>query len=185
MSGRGWKYLLIGSLVLNVFMIGGVAGGAYQWLITHGRTTVAAQPQPRALRFAAQGLSEERQNQFVDALKAARREARTYAREGREERREVLRLLSAPQLDRAALDSALNRTREADIALRTRVEQSVADFAATLSPDERAKFAEGLRERGQWRIAQAQQQAQQQAKQAEQQLQQRLQQEQGEEPASE
>jgi uncharacterized membrane protein len=55
---------------------------------------------------------------------------------------------------------ALNRTREADIALRSRVEQSVADFAATLSPDERVKFAEGLRERGQWRLAQAQQRLQ-------------------------
>ncbi|ALL67845.1 membrane protein [Paraburkholderia caribensis MBA4] len=160
MSGRAWKFLLVGSLVLNVFLIGGVAGGAYQWFVAHGGATAAAQPQPRALRFAAQGLSAERQQQFVDALKDARREAREYARDGREDRREVLRLLAAPQLDRAALDVALNRTREADIALRSRVEQSVADFAATLSPDERVKFAEGLRERGQWRLAQAQQRLQ-------------------------
>ncbi|BCG00892.1 hypothetical protein PPGU19_054600 [Paraburkholderia sp. PGU19] len=160
MSGRAWKFLLVGSLVLNVFLIGGVAGGAYQWFVAHGGVTAASQPQPRALRFAAEGLSAERQQQFVDALKDARREAREYARDGREDRREVLRLLAAPQLDRAALDVALNRTREADIALRSRVEQSVADFAATLSPDERVKFAEGLRERGQWRLAQAQQRVQ-------------------------
>jgi uncharacterized membrane protein len=160
MSGRGLKFLLIGSLALNVFMLGGVAGGAYQWFAAHGRAAAAAQPQPRALRFAAEGLSADRQKQFVDVLKDARREARQYAREGREDRREVLRLLSAPQLDRTALDAALNRTREADLALRSRVEQSVADFAATLTPDERVKFAEGLRERGQWRIAQAQQQMQ-------------------------
>jgi uncharacterized membrane protein len=176
MSGRAWKFLLIGSLVLNVFLIGGVAGGAYQWFVAHGRTTTAAQPQPRALRFAAQELSAQRQQQFVDALKDARREARQFAREGREERREVLRLLGAPQLDRTALDIALNRTREADIALRSRVEQSVADFAATLSPDERAKFADGLRERGQWRLPQAQ---------AQRQNQQPLQQQQGDQPASE
>jgi len=166
MSGRAWKFLLVGSLVLNVFLIGGVAGGAYQWFAAHGSTKVAAaQPQPRALRFAAEDLSVERQKQFVDALKAARREAREYAREGRDERREVLSLLAAPQLDRTALDMALNRTREADIALRSRVEQSVADFAATLSPEERVKFADGLRERGQWRIAQAQQRPQQQQQQ--------------------
>ena len=160
MSGRAWKFLLVGSLVLNVFLIGGVAGGAYQWYVARGGATAATQPQSRALRFAAEGLSAERQQQFVDALKDARREARAYARDGREDRREVLRLLAAPQLDRAALDVALNRTREADIALRSRVEQSVADFAATLSPDERVKFAEGLRERGQWRLAQAQQRLQ-------------------------
>ena len=159
MSGRAWKFLLIGSLVLNVFLIGGIVGGAYQWLVAHGRTvTAAAQPQPRALRFAAEELSAERQQQFVDALQDARREARQFAREGREERREVLRLLGAQQLDRTALDTALKRTREADIALRSRIEQSVADFAATLSPDERAKFADGLRERGQWRLPQAQRQ---------------------------
>ena len=168
MSGRAWRFLLIGSLVLNVFLIGGVAGGAYQWFVAHGRTAAATQPQPRALRFAAEGLSAERQKQFVDALKNARRDARDYAREGREERREVLRLLAAPQLDRTALDMALNRTREADIALRSRVEQSVADFAATLSPEERVKFADGLRERGQWRIAQAQRQVQQRLQQQEQ-----------------
>jgi uncharacterized membrane protein len=157
MSGRAWKVLLVGSLVLNVFLIGGVAGGAYQWFVAHGGAAAAAQAQPRALRFAAAGLSVERQQQFVDALKTARREAREYARDGREDRREVLRLLAAPQLDRAALEVALNRTREADIALRSRVEQSVADFAATLSPDERVKFAEGLRERGNWRLPRAQQ----------------------------
>jgi uncharacterized membrane protein len=163
MSGRAWKMLLVGSLVLNVFLIGGVAGAAYQYFVAHGGKTVAAQQQqPRALRFAADELSEARQKEFVEALKTSRRDARQYAREGREDRLEVLRLLAAPQLDRVALDMALNRTREADIALRSRVEQGVADFAATLTPDERAKFAEGLRERGQWRVAQAQQQIQQQ-----------------------
>jgi uncharacterized membrane protein len=162
MSVRAWKMLLVGSLVLNVFLIGGVAGGAYQYFVAHGgKPVLAQQQQPRALRFAADDLSEARQKQFVEALKTSRREARQYAREAREDRLEVLRLLAAPQLDRVALDMALNRTREADITLRSRVEQGVADFAATLTPDERVKFAEGLRERGQWRIAQAQQQTQQ------------------------
>lgn len=172
MSGRAWKMLLVGSLVLNVFLIGGVAGAAYQYFVAHGGKTVAAQQQqPRALRFAADELSEARQKEFVEALKTSRRDARQYAREGREDRLEVLRLLAAPQLDRVALDMALNRTREADIALRSRVEQGVADFAATLTPDERAKFAEGLRERGQWRVAQAQQQKIQQQREAQRQQQ--------------
>lgn len=165
MNGRFGKFLLVGSLVLNVFLIGGIVGGAYQWFAAHGQTGgAAAQSQPRALRFAADGLSSERQKQFVDGLKAARRDARQFAREGRDERREVLRLMSAPQLDRVALDMALNRTREADIAVRSRVEQSVADFAANLTPDERVKFAEGLKERGEWRLAQVQQAQQAQRK---------------------
>ena len=63
----------------------------------------------------------------------------------------MLGLLAAPQLDRAALDAALQRTRAADSALRAQVEDSVADFAATLSPEERVQFAAGLKRAGQWR----------------------------------
>ncbi|CAG4911972.1 periplasmic heavy metal sensor [Paraburkholderia gardini] len=151
MNGRSWKFILVGSLVLNVFLVGAIAGGTYQWFATHGSTTAAAVAQQRALRFAAETLSPERQQAFIDGLRSARREGRQYAREGREGRREVLRLLAAPQLDRAALDAALARTRTADTTLRAQVESSVADFAATLTPEERVQFAESLKLRGQWR----------------------------------
>lgn len=152
MSGRSWKIVLVVSLVLNVFLLGAIAGGAYQWFAAH-RATAPAQvlAQQRALRFAAQPLSAQKQQAFVDGLKDARRDGRPFAREGREGRREVLRLLAAPQLDRAALDAALARTRAADSNLRAKVEGSIADFAATLSPEERVEFAESLKLRGQWR----------------------------------
>ncbi|MFP3563449.1 periplasmic heavy metal sensor [Paraburkholderia sp. SIMBA_030] len=154
MNGRSWKFVLVASLVLNVFLLGAIVGGAYQWFAAHSVTgTVLAQQ--HALRFAAETLSAERQKAFVDGLKNARRDGRQFARDGREGRREVLRLLAAPQLDRPALDAALARTREADSALRAKVEGSVADFAATLSPEERARFAESLKLRGQWRVSQA------------------------------
>jgi uncharacterized membrane protein len=154
MNGRSWKFALLGSLVLNVFLLGAIAGGAYQWFAAHGANQPAAQDQ-RALRFAAEPLSAEQRRAFVDGLKNARREGRQYAREAREGRREVLRLLAAPQFDRAALDAALARTRAADSSLRATVEASVADFAATLTPEERVEFAESLRLRGQWRLAPA------------------------------
>ncbi|WP_454827762.1 periplasmic heavy metal sensor [Paraburkholderia xenovorans] len=150
MNGRSLKIVLVVSLVLNVFLVGAIVGGAYQWFAAHG----AAAPvlaQQRALRFAAQTLPAGRQKAFLDSLKNARREGRQYAREGREGRREVLRLLAAPQFDRAALDAALARTREADSHLRAQVEGGVADFAATLSPEERVQFADSLKLRGQWR----------------------------------
>ncbi|CAB3727183.1 periplasmic heavy metal sensor [Paraburkholderia rhynchosiae] len=150
MNSRSWKIVLVASLVLNVFLLGAIAGGAYQWFAARGATAPLI-AQQRALRFAAQTLSAERQKDFADSLKNGRREGRQFAREAREGRREVLRLLAAPQFDRAALEAALARTRAADSSLRAKVESSVADFAATLSPDERAKFADSLRLRGQWR----------------------------------
>jgi uncharacterized membrane protein len=149
MNGRSWKILLVTSLVLNVFLVGGIAGGAYQWFAAHGG--IKAPGQRTALRFAAEDLSSDRQRQFVEALKAARKVGRDYAKEGREGRREVLDILAAPQLDRDALDAALQRTRTADSDLRAQVEGSVADFAATLTPEERLKFVDGLKRAGQWR----------------------------------
>ena len=155
MNGRSWKFVLVASLVLNVFLLGAIVGGAYQWFAARGANAPLLAQQRTALRFAAQTLPAERQEAFIDGLKNARRDGRQFAREGREGRREVLRLLAAPQFDRAALDAALARTRAADSSLRALVEGSVADFAATLSPEERIKFADSLKLRGQWREPQA------------------------------
>ncbi|CAD6545409.1 hypothetical protein LMG27952_04305 [Paraburkholderia hiiakae] len=158
MNGRSWKTLLVGSVLLNVFLLGAIAGGAWRWFAVRGEPQV--QPAQRvALRFATEELSAQRQQQFEQALKSSRREGRQYARDGRDGRREVLDLLAAPQLDRNAIDTALTRTRTADSALRAQVESGVVDFAATLTPEERVKFVEGLEKRGQWRLP-AQQQKQ-------------------------
>ncbi|CAB3789350.1 hypothetical protein LMG28614_02860 [Paraburkholderia ultramafica] len=151
MNGRSWKFVLVASLVLNVFLIGAIVGGAYQWFAARSANAPLLAQQRTALRFAAQTLPAERQEAFIDGLKNARREGRQFARDGREGRREVLRLLAAPQFDRAALDAALARTRAADSSLRAQVEGSVADFAATLSPEERIRFADSLKLSGQWR----------------------------------
>ncbi|MBN3820768.1 periplasmic heavy metal sensor, partial [Paraburkholderia sp. Se-20369] len=63
-----------------------------------------------------------------------------------------LGLLAAPQLDRPAIDAALARTRASDSALRANVEASVVDFAASLTPEERVKFVDGLKRSGNWRL---------------------------------
>lgn len=153
MSERGWKFMLVGSVVLNVFMLGAIGGGAYQWFATHRGLHGGGMPaQHTALRFAADALPEARQREFAAALKAARKDGRDFAREGRDGRITVLDLLAAPQLDRAAIDAALDRTRAADSALRGQVERSVVDFAATLTPAERATFVDGLRRSGNWRL---------------------------------
>ncbi|MCW0073002.1 periplasmic heavy metal sensor, partial [Burkholderia pseudomallei] len=125
----------------------------YQWFANHRALRGAAmQGQRKALSFAADELPDAQQRAFEAALKAARKDGRDFAREGRDGRITVLDLLAAPQLDRAAIDAALDRTRAADSALRAQVERSVVDFAATLTPDDRAKFVDGLRRSGNWRL---------------------------------
>lgn len=84
---------------------------------------------------------------LAQRLRDARQEAAPPILAAREGRQEVLRLIAAPQLDAAAVSAALARTREADAALRTRVEACVVEFAATLSPEDRQKLSSGLARR--------------------------------------
>lgn len=168
MNARSLKVLIAGSILLNVFLLGGIAGGAWRWFasreVVQAQAQKPGQPAQRAaLRFATDYLSPERQAQFVDALKDARREGRDDARAARDARRQVLDLLAAPAFDRAALDAALARTRESDSALRAKVESGVADYAATLTPEERVKFVEGLERSGQWRLPPQKRKAESQA----------------------
>jgi len=57
--------------------------------------------------------------------------------------------LDAPSLDREALVAELAKAREADMALRALVDSTLAQFASTLTQDERQKLVETLYMRGQ------------------------------------
>ncbi|SAK96888.1 membrane protein [Caballeronia fortuita] len=144
MSPRTLKTLAVVSLVLNVFLIGSIAGGAYR-LFAHQRTETAQQ---RGIRFAAADLSAERQRELRDALRKTRRESAPLIRDARDGRIDLARILAAREFDRRALDDALARTRDADVALRARIEGAVADFASTLTPDERVKLVGAMERYG-------------------------------------
>ena len=145
-SCRRW---LLASLVLNLFLAGAIAGGAWRWWSTQQSAGApqAGAAAPRGLRFAAEQLTPERSKDYRQALRAARGEVAASIQASREGRKEIMRLLTATEYDRAAVAAALVRTREADTASRARFETAVVDFASTLSPAERAQFADGLARR--------------------------------------
>ncbi|MCJ0764488.1 periplasmic heavy metal sensor [Variovorax terrae] len=148
MNEPALKRGLVVSLVVNLFLVCSIAGGAWRWWASERAATAAAMAaQPRGLRFAADELSADQRRAFRVGLRDARRDAAPSLQAARDGRQEVLRLLGAPELDRAAVADALARTREADKALRARVETSVVDFAATLSPEDRQKLVSGLTRR--------------------------------------
>ena len=68
MNGRSWKIVLVASLVLNVFVLGAIVGGAYQWFAAHGADCAGAGATARAA-LRRQTLSAERQKAFIDGLK--------------------------------------------------------------------------------------------------------------------
>lgn len=141
--GRHGKLLLALSLTLNVFLIGAAAGGAYMWI--RKEPGVGARP---ALASAARLLEPPQRQAFRQALRQARSEARADADKARAARQELAGLLAAPTLDRAAIDARLAAIRNADMAVRSRIEGVVIGFASALSPDDRRKFVDGIRGRG-------------------------------------
>lgn len=147
MKETSFKRWLLASLALNVFLAGGIAGGAWHWW-TAERAAKAGTAQPRGLRFAADGLSAEQSRAFRLRLRDARREVDASIQSARDGRHELMRLLSAPQFDRAAVTATVERVRDADRTARIRLEDSVIEFASTLAPEDRQKLAEGLARSG-------------------------------------
>jgi uncharacterized membrane protein len=139
---RRW---LVASLVLNVFVVGAVAGGAARWWV--GERSVAAAEPPRGLRHAADDLPEAQRRSFLVDLRNARRAVAEPLQAAREGRQEVLRLMREPRFEADAVAQTLAKTRAADMAARERFEAAVVDFAGTLSPADREKLADGLARR--------------------------------------
>jgi uncharacterized membrane protein len=148
MNSIAMKRWLVASLVLNLFLAGAIAGGVWRWWNAEKAVVAAASTPPtRGLRYAGDELLPENRRAYRLGLRDARRDAAESVQVARESRLEVMRLLSATQFDRTALVAALTKTREADAALRARVETSIVQFASTLPPEERQKFAAGLARR--------------------------------------
>lgn len=140
--GRYGKLFLTLSLALNVFLIGAAAGGAYMWF--EKKQGAPARP---ALASAARLLEKPQRQAFRQSLRQARIDARGDADKARAARQNLADFLAASALDRAAIDAQLTVIRNADMAVRSRVEGAVIDFASGLSPDDRKKFIDGVKGR--------------------------------------
>lgn len=147
LSPRPWKTFLVLSLLLNVFLIGGVAGGLYQWLGQPRPVQALAVPQ-HGLRQAMAQLPQERRRELRQLLRQTRNDSQPLLLAGREARQAVVRELQAEPLDRNALDAELGRSRDADMALRARVDEALAQFAGSLSLQERQHLVESMHLRG-------------------------------------
>jgi uncharacterized membrane protein len=148
-KGRGLQILLICSLVLNVFVVGALAGAAMMWHRVEAQRQIMGGPgfaggRAGRLRQAAMNLSPKYRRELRHTLVETLEGLQPQIAEARAMRLEASRLLDEPRLDKAALQTALDKARGADMTIRTRLESAVVEFAASLPEAERSALAQGL-----------------------------------------
>lgn len=128
---RRWLVPLIGcSVLLNIFLVGIVAGNAYRAPRNGPRLPLIRQAQVKTLP------AEEREN-FAAAV-AAQKEGVTAARRAYlAARRAVITELAAPQFDRARINARFADMRRAGLAMQEKANGALVEALATLSPESR------------------------------------------------
>ena len=139
-------WALIASVILNAFLLGGLAAGAYR-MVGHGGPPFADKG-GGALRLAADELPFEKKRLFKKTIRESRITSIPLLKASGEARADVLKELAAPTFDKLAIENAMARTREADRAVRMHMEEALISFAEKLTPEERQKLAEGLAKKG-------------------------------------
>jgi uncharacterized membrane protein len=139
MTAGKLKLLLAISLVVNLFALGALGGGAAMWLATSAR---------HPIRAAGNSLPTADRHRFRQMFRTVAQEARPLQQTARDNRRAAALLFVQPVFDAAAATEALSRARDADLAARTEVETALVGFAATLPLAERQAFANALSQAG-------------------------------------
>lgn len=94
---------------------------------------------------AGDRLSPQSRRALRQALHAANQKNRPITRQARAERQAALDALASPGFDPVEVSRRLTTARTLDIQARGNVEAALAAYAATLSPQERAVLADGLK----------------------------------------
>jgi uncharacterized membrane protein len=136
--------LLIISLCLNVALVVMIVAGIVNAMY-HARPPRFFAPEALE-QYAAPGERAK-----IDAIIAAHAGRIKELKEaGRAARRAAFKMFGDPNFDPAAFASALNKTQDADDALRREMSTVTAQSAAQLSPSERQAVAEKSRRRFMW-----------------------------------
>ncbi len=146
MKGRWLLTGLVLSLALNLFLVGlGVGALVFGGGKPAPDAQAAAGPRRAPLWMAGRGLSEAYRPAYRQVLMRATRETRPDLIESRRLKRQAFDAMATTPYDAQAVAADLAKARALEFKARTRLEQDVAAFAATLPPEERAALSESLR----------------------------------------
>ena len=148
---RPWRRGVIATLV-GLLAAGSAAtacaqggwGGGRGW---HGD----ADPERRAESMTKRWLrgvdaTEAQQKKIAEIMTATVKDLRPLREQQRTARKEVVAILSKPQIDRAALEAARAQGVKLAEDFSRRITQSLADAAEVLTPEQRAKLAERMQQ---------------------------------------
>ena len=148
MSPRRRYIALFASLALNLFAIGAVVGG---FAIAH---RLAPPPPPGGgmgqgpLWAAADSLPADQATTYRRLLREQTQGLSQQVRAARQARREAWLSLNTEPFNAATVTRSLVQARNLEMLARAGVEQTIVDFAAKLTPEQRAKLADGLAKTG-------------------------------------
>jgi len=160
---RPWRRAAIATL------LGGLAAGIGATAIAHGgpggshggwgggRGWHGGEMDPQAMQRRAEAMvkwwladvdaTDAQQKKVAEIMTATMKELQPLREQHRAARKQVVEILSKPQIDRAALETV--RAQELQLAetFSRRITQSLADAAEVLTPEQRAKLAERVQRR--------------------------------------
>jgi uncharacterized membrane protein len=136
---KALKLVFLGSLVLNLMLLGVILGQVPRGL--------EATPSTRTQRMeeALKKVPEPAQSRFREKFAQIRASSDPLRQQIDEARAETLRLLSADPFDEAAYDRQVSKIGELRAEMFKRMGQNFKQTANELSPDERRMLADVLR----------------------------------------
>lgn len=132
------KALIIGSLLLNVLLVGFVLGDvSHRFHKEH--------PGERDGRDLASKLSKEKAALFSETVKRVRRENRDVFKQIREAREDAMRILGAPEFDEAAYRLQVEKLHTLHRLMKQHLADATIELARQFNQEERSALAQHLR----------------------------------------
>ena len=138
------RWLIVGlvvSVAVNLFLVG-MGAGVIAFGLNLARENAAARP--AALFWAASGMAQPAKRDTRRMLLSLRDQVRPDLQRSRALRVQAWSGLAAAKPDVVAIKAGLAQSRQIDIAVRARVEDSIVDHVAQLAPADRAAYADGI-----------------------------------------
>jgi uncharacterized membrane protein len=138
---------LIASLLVNALFIGLLTAAVARWqrigVLGSGQAAGLARVQS-----AARDISPQYRGMYRRAIIAAFEEAAPDVAAAREAREDLAKVITAAKFDPVLAESALTRARDADMAVRARLELALITVSRSMPAAERQTLAKGLRRSG-------------------------------------